>query len=153
MLLIAKAVGSSQMQVVSYNTADFNVVTIEKGLTSGPYNNSTKGIWSPSAFPVSRFGVNPDSKSDEPTPELLPFTAGSPLATAEVAGVIHLAHPMADQSQIVEETFSISGVLTSALPEDYETALAVFTEAAVFWKEKDTPFFVFVDGATDLPAL
>ena len=42
-----------------------------------------------------------------------------------------------------------------ASPEDYQTALAVFAEAAAFWKGKGktgTPFVVLVDGAKDLPA-
>lgn len=40
-----------------------------------------------------------------------------------------------------------------AAPDDYQTALDVLSEAAVYWKAKGTPFVVFVDGATDLPAL
>ena len=38
-----------------------------------------------------------------------------------------------------------------AAPDDFETALAVLTEAAAFWKERGTPFVVLVDGAKDLP--
>jgi RNAse (barnase) inhibitor barstar len=39
-----------------------------------------------------------------------------------------------------------------AAADDYRTALAVLAEAAAFWKGRGTPFFVFVDGAGDLPA-
>jgi hypothetical protein len=39
-----------------------------------------------------------------------------------------------------------------AAPADYETALAVLSEAAAYWKDKGTPFFVLVDAAKDLPA-
>jgi hypothetical protein len=39
-----------------------------------------------------------------------------------------------------------------ACAADYQTALAVLAEAAVFWKGKNTPFVVLVDGASDLPA-
>lgn len=39
-----------------------------------------------------------------------------------------------------------------AAPDDYATALAVFSEAAAFWKEKGTPFVVLVDAAGDLPS-
>ena len=39
-----------------------------------------------------------------------------------------------------------------AAPQDYQTALAVLQEAADFWKEKGTPFMVFVDADKDLPA-
>jgi len=37
-------------------------------------------------------------------------------------------------------------------PDDYETALAVFGEAAQFWKGRGTPFVMLVDTAKDLPA-
>ncbi len=37
-------------------------------------------------------------------------------------------------------------------PDDYATALDVLSEAAVYWKDKGTPFFVLVDAAKDLPA-
>ncbi len=40
----------------------------------------------------------------------------------------------------------------STSPDDYQTALAVLSEAAAFWKAKGTPFVVLVDGAKDLPA-
>jgi Barstar (barnase inhibitor) len=44
------------------------------------------------------------------------------------------------------------GNFAKAAPDDYQTALAVLTEAAVFWKEKGTPFVVLVDGAAELPS-
>lgn len=37
-------------------------------------------------------------------------------------------------------------------PDHYETALAVFGEAAEFWKGRSTPFVTLVDAAKDLPA-
>lgn len=39
-----------------------------------------------------------------------------------------------------------------ASPDDYQTALDVFTEAADYWKRKDAVFVVLVDGARDLAA-
>jgi hypothetical protein len=39
-----------------------------------------------------------------------------------------------------------------ACAADYQTALAVLAEAAAFWKARNTPFVVLVDGAADLPA-
>jgi RNAse (barnase) inhibitor barstar len=39
-----------------------------------------------------------------------------------------------------------------AAGDDYQTALAVLSEAAAYWKDKGTPFFVLVDAAKDLPA-
>ena len=36
-------------------------------------------------------------------------------------------------------------------PDDYETALTVLSEAAAYWEDKGTPFFVLVDAAKDLP--
>ena len=44
------------------------------------------------------------------------------------------------------------GNFAKAAPDDYQTALAVLAEAALFWKEKGTPFVVLVDGAAELPA-
>jgi RNAse (barnase) inhibitor barstar len=41
---------------------------------------------------------------------------------------------------------------SKALPDDYQTALDVFAEAADFWKGKNMPFVVLVDGATELRA-
>lgn len=41
----------------------------------------------------------------------------------------------------------------AAAAGDYQTALDVLAEAAEFWKGRDTPFFVLVDDAKDLPAL
>jgi RNAse (barnase) inhibitor barstar len=40
----------------------------------------------------------------------------------------------------------------TAAGDDYQTALAVLSEAAAYWKGKGTPFFVLVDAAKDLPA-
>ena len=156
--LIAKVVGQDGMNVVSYNTADFNVVTIAASKTNGPYNNSTKDAWSPSAFPVAQFGVSgitdpfaPSASSleslksrvkspsgldaaeestwkeklqkildrPEPEPTWEPHTAGGPLVAAELGGVIHLVHPAAAASQVSEETFSISGILTPQYPVSY----------------------------------
>ncbi len=37
-------------------------------------------------------------------------------------------------------------------PDDYETALTVFGEAAEFWKSRGTPFVMLVDAAKELPA-
>ncbi|MEK6259985.1 MAG: hypothetical protein AABP62_15295 [Planctomycetota bacterium] len=160
--LIAKVVGQDGMNVVSYNTADFNVVTIAPSKTTGPYNNSTQGAWSPSVFPVAQFGVvrsttpsgSPASSSSsssgspgspsgsstssgsgvgaklknivktivdwpEPEPAWQPHTAGGPLVAAELGGVIHLVHPGATASQVSEETFSTSGILTPQCPVSY----------------------------------
>ena len=39
----------------------------------------------------------------------------------------------------------------AAAPDDFNTALQVLSEAAVFWKGKGVPFVVLVDGARALP--
>ncbi len=39
-----------------------------------------------------------------------------------------------------------------ASPDDYQTALDVLAEAADYWKSKDMPFVVLVDGARELVA-
>lgn len=40
----------------------------------------------------------------------------------------------------------------AAAPQDYQTALDVLAEAAEYWKGRNTPFVVFIDGATQLPS-
>ena len=157
--LMFKIVGSDGMNVLTYNTADYNVVTIPDGKTNGPCNNTTKDAWSPSPFPVSQFGIAPHPASDpasgsksklsaqqiaklkaelaaklppdelallkeeiearfepEPAPVLIPSTARGPLVAAVLDGVIHLAHPGTSNSQVRDETFSISGLMSPKLP-------------------------------------
>jgi hypothetical protein len=120
LFLIHKAVGSDSMNVVSYNTAPFNVVT-----TTNHENEATQGLWSPSEFPVAHYGFAPSrSTPDNPEPLLHPFQGVAPFAAAELDGVVHLAHPAVNGPQVLAERFSLSGILTPACPVNYESDAA-----------------------------
>lgn len=111
--LIHKVIGNNYMNVISYNTADFNALTVPDGEWSGPYDNTTKDKWSPSVFPVAYFS-NSESKitPGEPEPVIEAYKAGYPLVAATLEGVIHLCHPGIANSLVLTETFSIGGILT-----------------------------------------
>lgn len=107
LFLIHKAVGTNEMNVVSYNTAPFNVVT-----NNAP-NDTTQYTWSPSEFPVAFFALRPNpSTPHEPEPADLPYQGAGPYAAATLDGVIHLAHANVNAPQVMTETFSLSGMLT-----------------------------------------
>jgi len=117
---IYEATQSDAMMVVSYNCADFNVITAKESAYSGDYNDTTVNQWSPSAFPVEAFSSAPFQKTPgEPEPQTEEFAGRAPLACATLDGVIHLAHGTPQGSQIVTETMSISGLLTPKLPVSY----------------------------------
>lgn len=118
LFLIAKAVSSDAMNVLSYNTADFNVIT---GTQNG-YSDTTRDAWSPSAFPVAHFGRGPwrdDTVEQEPI--LQPYTGAAPYANATLDGVLHLVTNDAAGAQVITSRFSLSGMLTPLHPVDYAT--------------------------------
>lgn len=120
LFLIYMAVASDEMRVVSYNTADFNVVTCPDGESA---NDTTKDVWSPSEFPVAYYSRGPaPSTPGEMEPLRLPYRAGPCLAAATLDGVIHLAHPRPKDPQVVTEAFALSGVMTPANPVSWITA-------------------------------
>ncbi len=105
---IYQAVGSNGMDVVSYNTAPFNVVT---GTTDN--SNTTQYAWSPSAFPVAHYSFAPDRKDAmAPDPVLRSYQGAGPFAAATLDGVVHLAQLAVSDGNVMTETFSISGVFT-----------------------------------------
>jgi len=119
--LIHKAVGNDQMKVVSYNTADFNTVTIppENG---GPDSDTTKDAWSPSAFPVAYYWYGPSRRTPQTDqPLLLPYVGAAPFAAATLDGIIHLVHPGPQESRVVTEMFSLSGIMTPKNPVSWIT--------------------------------
>ena len=143
LFLICKAPGTNQMNVISYNTADFNVTTLQTSKWSGPYDDAVKDQWSPSAFPVAHYAYGPNPRSpDEDEPRLRPYRAGDRIAAATLDGVIHLAHTSLNEPRIFTETFSISGVLTPKLPISYrksdtkETSNGYGTLAQAGWSEQ-----------------
>lgn len=112
LFLIYKAVGSNGMDVVSYNTAPFNVVT---GTTDN--SDTTQYLWSPSAFPVAHYSFAPEQTDKHaPEPVLKSYQGLAPFAAATLDGVIHLAHLEVSGSQVITETFSISGLFTPQNP-------------------------------------
>ena len=111
------------LSAVSYNAAPFNVVTDPVSQYSGPYDDTTQDAWSPSAFPVARFGAatSPVTPGEE-EPQTLPFAAGQPLAMASLDGVLHLVHPGPGNPLLLEETFSVPGVMTAKLKVSYNAS-------------------------------
>jgi hypothetical protein len=114
--LIYKAVGTDQMNVVSYNTADFNTVTIPV-INGGPDSDTSVNLWSPSEYPVAFYWRGPAPRTPNANqPLLLPYLGGQPFAAATLDGVIHLAHPQPTGPQVMTETFSLSGIMTPKNP-------------------------------------
>ncbi len=108
LLLIFKIVGATEMNVISYNTAPFNVVTTESG-----DDDATVGLWSPSPYPVAHFSYAPNRATPgNPEPLAFPYQAVAPFAAATLDGVVHLAHPGVLGPQVWAERFSLSGILT-----------------------------------------
>ena len=125
---IYEAEHSDTLMVVSYNSEPFNVIIAEQNQYSGPYNNTTVNQWSPSAFPVEAFTHSPNPKTPgEPEPVTEVFSGCSPLACGTLDGVVHLVHAKPGSSEIVSETFSISGLLTPKLPVSYKSSEATTT--------------------------
>ncbi|MDJ0841058.1 MAG: alkaline phosphatase family protein [Acidobacteriota bacterium] len=145
--LVHKVVGSDKLNAVSYNTADFNVVTVATSSYSGPYDDTSKDKWSPSGFPVARFATSPSPVTPkESEPLIEPYRAGAPLVTAALDGVIHLAHPGTANGALLTETFSIAGILTPVLPVSYNkreektTSNGYGTLAEASWSEQTAIF-------------
>lgn len=123
LLLIYKTEGQHTMQVATYNTQPFNVVTLTEGPYSGPWDDTTVDTWSPSVFPVCHFSQRPSPMTPgEPEPVADAYKAGGPLATCVLDGVLHLMHPGIGHPQILTETFSIHGLMTPKLPVSYDPA-------------------------------
>ena len=118
--LIVKAPGARTMNVVSYNSAPFNVVIVPPNPYGGPQDNTTVGSWSPSAFPVAHFSSRPDA-TGEREPSARPYATSGPMAITTLDGVMHLVHPGAGNPLLLTETFSIAGVMTPSQPVSYKS--------------------------------
>ena len=117
--LIVKAPEANSLNMVSYNSAPFNTVTVEPNQYGGPQDNTTLNTWSPSAFPVTHFSGWPDTRGQR-QPFVRPYETSGPIAIATLDGVMHLVHPGAGNPLLLTETFSISGVMTPAKPVSYK---------------------------------
>lgn len=107
LFLVYKATGTNAMNVVTYNTAPFNVVS------APTWSNTTQYLWSPGAYPVAHFSYSP-ARPDAgmPAPVTRAYEGVGPFAAATLDGVIHLAHGATSGSDVTTETFSISGIFT-----------------------------------------
>ncbi|WP_431688755.1 alkaline phosphatase family protein [Hahella sp. NBU794] len=126
-LLIYKIVKTGQLACMSYNTGEFNKVTVENSKYAGPYDDTTVNQWSASAFSLNHFSEAPNPvtpNEDEPVAEGV--GASGELAAATLNGVVYLAHNRRSDGpangQLLFETFSISGTLTPANPVSYNPA-------------------------------
>jgi len=119
--LIVKTPAMQSMSVVSYNSADFNAVTVKKNKYGGPWDDTTVDAWSPSAFPVAHFSGSPDAGGKR-QPLTRPYETAGPIAAATLDGVLHLVHPGPGNPQLMTESFSLSGVMTPGKPVSYKNA-------------------------------
>jgi hypothetical protein len=119
--LIARDPGTQSLCMVSYNTAPFNVVTVEVNKYGGPWDNTTVDAWSPSAFPVAHFSGSPD-ETGKRQPLLRPYQTSGPIAIGTLDGVMHLVHPGPSNPLLITETFSMSGVMTPGKRVSYKNA-------------------------------
>lgn len=118
--LLALAPDGASINVVSYNTAPYNVVIVPPNQYGGPQDNTTQDTWSPSAFPVAHFSARPDVNAKR-QPDARPYASCGPLALASLDGVMHLVHPGPGNPVLLTETFSIAGVMTPAEPVSYKS--------------------------------
>lgn len=145
----------NQLMVCSYNTADFNVVKLEKTQYNGPQSNTTKDKWSPSVYPVQHFSSaflpnTPKAAAHEKEPVSTPYLGAGPLAAATLDGVLHLAHPGVGNNLMLTEEFSIHGTMTPELPISYDpkktatTNTGYGTLAEAGWSEQNPIHGAFV---------
>lgn len=119
--LVVKAPEANSMSMISYNSAQFNTVTVKPNKYGGPQDNTTVDAWSPSAFPVAHFSGSPDATGLR-QPLVRPYETSGPIALATLDGVMHLVHPGAGNPMLLTETFSISGLMTPAKPVSYKSS-------------------------------
>jgi hypothetical protein len=119
--LVVKALQANSMSVISYNSAQFNTVTVKPNKYGGPQDNTTVDTWSLSAFPVAHFSGSADATGQR-QPLVRPYETSGPIAIATLDGVMHLVHSGAGNPMLLTETFSISGLMTPAKPVSYKNS-------------------------------
>ncbi|WP_163835903.1 alkaline phosphatase family protein [Spartinivicinus ruber] len=122
------------------NLAPWNVVTVAESKYAGSQDDAVQFQWSQNAFPLRHYSHEPDPVTpDEDEPVVTQIKGRAPLACAELDGVLHLVHPGVSQQQLITETFSIPGILTtkdkvSYNPEqDKTTSNGYGTQLEVGW--------------------
>ncbi|MEJ2415624.1 MAG: alkaline phosphatase family protein [Exilibacterium sp.] len=122
-LLIYKIGATAQLSCLSYNTAEFNKLDISQSEYAGPYDDTACNAWSGSAFPLHHFSETVNALTPgEKEPLACGFQASGTLAAATLDGVIHLLHNGPNNTQLLSETFSLSGTLTPVNPVSYNPA-------------------------------
>lgn len=122
-MLMYQDVSTHQVMICTYNTADYNVVTLQTSKYNGPWSNTTKDKWSPSVYPVQHFSAaayKGTAKEKEPVSQ--PYQASGPLACATLDGLLHLAHPGVGNNLMLTEEFSIHGTMTPEKAISYDPA-------------------------------
>lgn len=146
LFLTVKAPDTQSMNVISYNSAPFNVVKVRRNkYKGGKQDNTTVDAWSPSAFPVAHFSSRPDA-TDQRNPLTRPYETAGPIAIATLDGVMHLVHPGTGNPILLTETFSIAGVMTplksvSYNQDDVESASNGFGTLAEAGWSRQSPIF------------
>ena len=123
LLLIYRKLGSDELSCFSYNTAEFNQITVAESKYAGPYDDTSINKWSASSFSLIHYGSgasNITPQEDEPTLE--GYDSNGIIAASTLDGIIHLIHNNPGNNQLLTETFSISGVLTPEYPVSYNLA-------------------------------
>lgn len=162
--LIYQDVATNQMMVCSYNTADYNVVTLEKSKYNGPWSNTTQNQWSPSVYPVQHFSSaflpnTPKSAAHEKEPLTIPYLGSGPLAAATLDGVLRLTHPGVNNDLVLTEEFSIHGVMTPEKPISYDpkdnttTNTGYGTLAEAGWSEQTPVHGAYVSKVSTMATL
>ena len=145
------------MMVCSYNTADFNVVTLEKSAYNGPQSNTTKDKWSPNVYPVAHFSFAAYAGTPkEKEPVTQPYVGLGSLACATLDGVMHLTHQGVSNDLVLTESFSIHGLMTPEQPISYDVNKSATTNsgygtlAQAGWSEQTAILGAYTKGATSM---
>ena len=108
----------------TWNTADFNVVTVAESAYGGSWDNSTKDAWSPCSFPVAHWSSAADPATPgEPEPSGDPHRDRTPIGAAVIEGVVHVVCRTPDGDCAAWTTMSIPGLLTPSQPVSYNQNL------------------------------
>ena len=121
--LIAHPREGSELQVATYNTADFNALKVTTSRYGGPQDETTVNEWSPDTLPVGHFLSRRDASSGLRQPGTKPLPARGPLAANTMEGVLHLVHIGKSNTVLLTETLSIPGLLTPKNPISYDPQL------------------------------
>lgn len=151
--LIFQDMSNNQMMVCSYNTAPYNVVTLEASKYNGPQSNTSINKWSQNVYPVAHFSAAAyPGTPKEKEPVTQPYQGSGPLACATLDGVLHLTHLGANNDLLLTEEFSIHGIMTPENPISYDptksstTNTGYGTLAQAGWSEQTAIHAAYVNG-------